>query len=879
MNKNNDLIKNIFLKYNTSINGLDDNQVIKNRLEFGKNELEKENKKSFLFKFFMQFKNLMVLVLLISALISGTIAIVSKNYSDIFESLLILVIVIINALIGALQERKAENTLALLEKQTQTHAEVMRNGSLKQIELSEVVVGDIVELKIGNIIPADIVLFETNNFSCDESSLTGESKKVNKDANNTVKSKIITEQQNMCFKGTIVASGNAKGIVTAVGMNAEIGKIANLIKKSTKEKTPLEKNIDKIGKFITIGVCIIVVVVFLSQLLFSNKINFGDAFMTAIALAVAAIPESLPAVITIIMALGVQKLARHKAIVKNLSSVETLGCCTCICTDKTGTLTMNEMSVVNIFSDNKIHSAPFNIQADTLNQILNISSLCNNVKQLNNNNLQGDATEKAIYKFCLLKNLNIEKNQIKNTRVFEEPFDSTKKHMITINKTNSGDLVAYIKGASDILLNKCSYYIKDGKIQTLSNKTKEEITKAHNALTNKAQRVILLAYKPLNNINDSLNDGYIFVCLMGLTDPPRPEVYSAIKDCYKAGLTPIMITGDHKETAYSIAQSIGICKKPNEVITGSELDHLSDKELKTVISKYKVFARVTPEHKSRIVKAFKSIDHIVAMTGDGVNDAPSIKNADIGTCMGTTGTDVTKSVSDLIITDDNFATIVLAVSIGRTIYSNIQKTIQFLISTNAVEVLGLFIVSILMRDSIFLLPSQILFINLVTDSLPAFALGLEPAEKNIMEKPPRNPNDNIFSGEVGTAIIYQAFVQTLVVLVLFVYSYHSYGNEVATTMSFLTICLMQILHALNCKTNRSLFTINIFANTTFNISFIALLVLILLVGLVPLLQTAFSLVALNGFQWLIVTLCSLSIIPLVELFKFIFKPKNNTKVN
>lgn len=875
--QDNQKIKNIFSNYNTTINGLEEKQVLKNREIYGKNELEKEKKKSFLYKFLMQFKNLMVLVLLVSAIISGTIAIVSKIYSDIFESLLILVIVIINALIGALQERKAENTLALLEKQTQTHANVMRDGKLVQVELCEVVVGDIVELKVGNVIPADILLFETNNFSCDESSLTGESKKVKKDASNFTKTNIITEQKNMCFKGTTVSSGNAKGVVTAVGMNAEIGKIAKLIKSGVKEKTPLEKNIDKIGKYITIGVSIIVVVVFLVQLIFSNKINFGDAFMTAIALAVAAIPESLPAVITIIMALGVQKLARHKAIVKNLSSVETLGCCTCICTDKTGTLTMNEMSVVNIFADNKIYSDPSLIKKDTLSHILNISSLCNNVKLLSNNNLQGDATEKALYKFCKIKDFDVEKNKIKNSRVFEEPFDSAKKYMITINKMNTGDLIANIKGACDILLDKCDYYIKDGKIQSLNNQAKEDILKAHRTLTNKAQRVILLAFKYLDNINDSLTNGYIFVCLLGLIDPPRPEVYKAVKDCFKAGLTPIMITGDHKETAFAVAESIGICKKLNQVITGKEIDNLSDRELKNIISKYRVFARVTPEHKTRIVKAFKSIGHIVAMTGDGVNDAPSIKCADIGTCMGITGTDVTKSVSDLIITDDNFASIVLAVSIGRTIYSNIQKTIQFLISTNAVEVLGLFIVSILMRDSIFLLPSQILFINLVTDSLPAFALGIEPAEKNIMERPPRNTKEGIFSGETGTAIIYQAFVQTLVVLVLFVWSYHSYGNNIATTMSFLTICLMQILHAVNCKTNRSLLTINIFSNKVFNISFIALLFLILSVGLLPTLQSAFSLVPLNGFQWLIVSCASLSIIPLVELFKLILKPKDATK--
>lgn len=860
-------------KYNSKITGLAGSDVIQNREKYGINEIEKQKKSSFFLKFLLQFKNLMVIVLLISAIISGAIAIATKNFSDLFESGLILIIVIINSLIGALQEKKAENTLMLLEKQTIAHANVLRDGKLQKIEINEVVVGDIVELKAGNFIPADIQLIETNNFSCDESSLTGESKKVKKDASAQIsKSVILSDKKNMAFKGTTACSGNAKGVVTAVGMNAEIGKIAKLIQTGIKEKTPLEKNIDKIGKVITISVSIIVVVVFLVQLIFSSKINFGDAFMTAIALAVAAIPESLPAVITIIMALGVQKLARHKAIVKNLSSVETLGCCTCICTDKTGTLTMNKMKVVDIFASNKIHSNHNSVDKETLISILNVASLCSNVKQVNTN-IEGDATEKALYTLCTDCEFDVENNRLNHKRIFEDPFDSNKKYMLTINKMNDEHLVCFIKGACDILLNKCSSYLDNGKICQLTNKVKNSILNAHDKFTDKAERVILLAIKNINTIQDDITNNYVFVGLLGLIDPPRPEVFDAIKSCHQAGLKPVMITGDHKETAFTIAKNLNICKKKSEVLTGKEIDRLDDKTLKNIIGNYSVFARVTPEHKTRIVKAFKSIDHIVAMTGDGVNDAPSIKQSDIGTCMGITGTDVTKSVSDIIITDDNFASIVLAVSIGRTIYSNIQKTLQFLISTNAVEVLGLFIVSILMRDSVFLLPSQILFINLVTDSLPAFALGIEPAEKNIMQKPPRNTKSTIFSGEIGTAIIYQAFVQTLVVLTLFVFSYHSYGNDVATSMTFITICLMQILHAVNCKTNKSLLSINIFSNKTFNISFIALLILILSVGLLPPLQIAFSIVPLTLTQWLLVSVSSISIIPLVELFKLFLKPK------
>ena len=866
-------IQDLLLKYKSNMSGLSLSQVEENRKLYGDNTITKEKKSSFLKKFLLQFKNLMVLVLLISAIISGLIAIFSRSYSDLIESGLILVIVLINALVGTIQEKKAENTLELLAKQSSTHAKVYRDNKLEEIDIGSVVVGDIVELKAGSFVPADMRLIESSDLSCDESSLTGESKKAYKDANSTNSQSTSINRENMCYKGTTVISGTALGIVTATGMNAEIGKIANLISTQIKEKTPLEKNIDKIGKVITIGVSLIAIVVFIVQLIFSNKINVSDAFMTAIALAVAAIPESLPAVITIIMALGVQKLARHKAIVKTLSSVETLGCCTCICTDKTGTLTQNKMSVVSIYSSNTIYNSFEKINSNVIANITTTSLLCSNTKIDKNNVLQGDATEKALYCLCKKLKANISSIRAQNPRIYQEPFSSAKKYMITINKDNNNNLKAYIKGASDVLLDKCSYYLMNDKIIPMTKQIKEQILKAQNTFTAKSERVILLGTKTLDTINDDLDSNYVLIGLLGLIDPPREEVYSSIKKCHKAGLKPIMITGDHKDTAFSIAKSLNICENINQVITGNELDKLSNEDLNKIIYKYSVFARVTPSHKLRIVRAYKNMGEVVAMTGDGINDAPSIKQADIGVCMGLTGTDVTKSVSDIIITDDNFNSIVLAVSTGRTIYNNIQKALQFLISTNAVEVLGLFIVSLLMRDSIFLLPSQILFINLITDILPAFALGIEPPEENIMNKPPRQKNETIFSGEIGTAIIYQAFVQTIVVLVLFVYAYHTYSNQVATTMVFLTICLMQILHALNCKTNQSLFTINIFKNKTFNLSFIFLLGLILCVGLIPGLQTLFSITSLSVYQWIIVLICSISIVPLVELFKFILKPR------
>ena len=877
----NNEIKKLFKELSTSPNGLSSTQAERNKIRYGANIIAQSKRENFFHKFIKQFKNAMVLVLLVSAIVSLAISIFHKEYSDLFEGLLILGIVVINALVGAIQERKAENTLALLEKQTQAHARVYRDGELTLVDFSEVVVGDIVELKNGDIISADIRLMHSNNLACDESKLTGESKKAKKDANaKSTANNLLSDRKNMCFKSTTIVSGNATGVVVGTGKNTEIGKIANLISTNTKQKSPLEKNIDKIGKAITVGVSVIVVVVFIVQLLFSNKINIGDAFMTAIALAVAAIPESLPAVITIIMALGVQKLAKHNAIVKSLSSVETLGCCNCICTDKTGTLTTNQMTVVHIFTSGNVYAEKdFKNKRLDLDPTFKISALCSNAKLDNNSNLVGDATEKALYEFCTKCDYDIMTERHNNKRLVEFPFDSSKKYMAVITTGREGHKNAYIKGAYDILIKKCTKILMHGQVVALTDKHKEQIKKAHNSFSKQAERVIMMALgDPIGDTCDENN--LIFVSLAGIIDPPRKESLDSIKQCHTAGLTPIMITGDHKETAYAIAKQLTIARSITEVITGSELDSLSDSDFEKVVHKFRVFARVSPAHKSKIVKALKKRGNIVAMTGDGVNDAPSIKESDIGTCMGS-GTDVTKSVSDLIISDDNFSTIVLAVAMGRTIYNNIQKTLQFLISTNAVEVLGLFVVSLVMRDSVFLLPSQILFINLITDSLPAFALGIEPPEKNIMNKPPRNTNQSIFHGEIGTAIIYQAFIQTFIVLILFVWSYHTYGNSVATTMSFVTICLMQILHAINCKTNKSLFSINILQNKFFNFSFLALLALILAVSLIPSLQIAFNIVPMTGYQWLIVVLSSVSIIPLVEIFKLILshKPRSDILAN
>ncbi len=860
-------LSSILNDLSTSKNGLPSSSVQNSREKHGENRLLKQKKVSLLARFFTQFKNLMVIVLLVSAVISLIIALAKHEYSDLFEGFLIFIIVILNAIIGVVQEKRADDAIALLSKQTQPFSRVYRDGKLQNIPAEEVVVGDIVQLKAGDIVPADIRLISCNNLKCDESTLTGESQGVFKNADAVLPDGTpLAEQETMCFAGTVCTFGNAKGVVVRVGQSTEMGKIAGLLSSNVKEKTPLEKTIDKIGKIITIGVLLITAVVFVIELIFSREMSFMDSFLVAVALAVAAIPESLPAVITIVMALGVERLAKQRAIVKTLSSVETLGCCNVICTDKTGTLTQNKMTVKHMYFDQSV-TANFSISSPTLQEMFRAMTLCNNAEETQNGEFIGEATETSMLAVAKANNSAYSTDKA-CPRLYEIPFDSTRKIMSTLNRTESGN-VLYSKGAYDYLISRCNRIYLNGQILPLDPAKKQDIEQAIIKMARQAERVLAVTMKLSHTAvySSETEDELVFLGLVGIVDPPRAEAKQSIAACKKAGLRPVMITGDHPETAFAIAYELGIAKKRAEVMTGAEIDKLSVGQLAKVIDGYHVFARVSPEHKVKIVSAYKKSGKVVAMTGDGVNDAPSIAKADIGVCMGKTGTDVTKSVADLVITDDNYSTIILAIRQGRTIYSNIQKILLFLMSTNAVEVLGIFVATIVMRNNIFLLPSQILFINLVTDSFPAFALGLEKPEKGVMERPPREKNSSIFAGRVGTSILYESFVQTLLVLVVFVVGVHTWGNEVASTMVFLIICLMQIIHAINCKTEGSIFKINIFNNPSFNLSFIGLFALIMVVAFVPILQTAFGIVPLNALQWLIVALASISIIPLVEACK------------
>ena len=849
-------------KLESTLNGLSPIEAQKRLKKYGKNEMEREKKQSFLKSFFKQFLNIMVGILLLSAIVSLVIAIVNKEYADLFEGFVILFIVVMNALIGVFQENKAQTCLDDLNKYSKTIVKVVRNGVIINIDSTELVVGDIVELEAGNVAQADIRLIETNNLSADESSLTGESVPVEKNADVVLsKNTPLAERRNMVFSGSMLTRGKAIGVVVATGKDTELGKIANLLFNAKKEITPLQKSIDKIGKIITYAVLAVCVVILLIELISGN--GFIDALMTSVALAVAAIPESLPAVITIILALGVQQLAKRKCIIKHLHAVETLGSCEIICTDKTGTLTLNKMQVVKTYFDGEynLHSG------EVCSDIMKCMMLCNNAK-LENGIVSGEPTECAIYEYALSNSTNVE-----HKIIHEIPFNSTRKMMTVI--VNDNGIKSYTKGAPEILLNKCKYIKLNDKILPLTNEIKDNIKKVNDEMTDKALRVMAFSYKDFAkfNPNDELEEEMIFLGLAGMMDNPRPEVKASIEKCFKAGLKPVMITGDHKRTAFAIAKELNIADNIHQVITGEELDKLTDKELRKVCHQYTVYARVSPEHKVRIVKAFKGLKKIVAMTGDGVNDAPSLKIADIGVGMGKSGTDVVKNVADMVVTDDNFASIVVAVEEGRKVYSNIQKALQFLISTNCVEVFGMLIALIFFPEYTFLLPAQMLFINLVTDSLPAFALGLEKVEKEVMQAPPRDSNSGLFGGKVGVAIIYQSILQTLIVMVVYVVGIKCYSPDVASSMVFFTIIFMQLLHSINCKTNSSIFEKNLVDNKAFNICFLITLAINLIVACVPFMYPLFGLEFLNLSQWIVVIIASIIIIPLCELFKLILENK------
>lgn len=825
--------------------------------ENGKNIIEKTKKQTLLVKFLEQFKNIMVIILLISAIVSITISLTHKDLYELIEGFVILFIVIMNACIGVFQENKAQACLDELEKKTATHVHVIRDKKEIVVLAEDLVIGDIVKISAGDVVSADIRLIESNGLTADESSLTGESISVEKDANVILSSDIVlAERKNMVFSGSLITTGKAIGIVVATGNSTELGKIAKLLTHGKKDMTPLQKTIEKIGKFITFTVLSVCVIIFFLELFCTQNTNIISALMTAVALAVAGIPESLPAVITLIMALGVQQLAKRKVIIKHLHAVETLGSCEIICTDKTGTLTQNKMKVVEVFP----HKTAENTEC--FKQLVNCMYLCSEAT-IEKGKVVAEPTEKAIFEYATQFYDNLPR-----PRINEIAFNSKRKMMSTINQDNqlSCQSFVYTKGAFDRVVEKCKYIQIDNQVLELNEERKKMLTEQNNNMASKALRVLAFCYKPYID-GTEVEEDLIFLGLIGLRDEPRKEAKQAIEKCLKAGMKPVMITGDHALTAFAIAKELKIAKNFKQVITGEELNKMTDQELYEKVQNYTVFARVSAEHKMKIVKAYKKYGKIVAMTGDGVNDAPSLKIADIGVGMGISGTEVAKSVADMIITDDNFNSIIVAVEEGRKVYSNIQKALQYLMSTNAVEIFGMLFALVFFPNYTFLLPSQMLFINLVTDSLPAFALGMENVEPTIMEKPPRKVKTNILADEVGVGIVYQAIIQLIIVSTVYCTGIRCYTPKIATTMVFFTIIWLQLLHSVNCKSNQSIIGKNIFDNKTFNICFIITFAVNILVCCLPLCYMIFNLEALNFSQWLFVALSAISIIPACEIVK------------
>lgn len=855
-------IEETLVKLNSSRNGLTDKEVATRNTH---KDIEIKKHKSWFGKFIEQFKDLMILILLIASAISIIIGICQNTMSEIIDGGIILAIVVMNAIFGVIQESKAEKSLEALKKMTEPEAIVLRNGERVKINVKALVEGDVVVLEAGSIVPADIRIIESASLQIDESSLTGESYSVRKDCEKVYKEgTVIADRRNMAYRGTTVTDGRGLGVATKVGSSTEIGKIAEAIKEVEKEQTPLQKNIKEVGKLLTILVLAMAAVTFFLEVV-ARPGNILEAFLTAVAISVAAIPESMPAVITIIMSMGVARLAKQKAVVKRLHSVETLGSCDVICSDKTGTITQNKMTITSVFFDGKLLGAK---KDDSNDLLLNCMLLCNDTTK-SKGRFVGDPTEIALSDFGAICGKDKVKLEKECKRINEIPFDSRRKLMSTINIVN-GTQIMFTKGAVDSLLTRCDRVCLNGKVVALTKEQKNSILQANSVMADKALRVLAFAYKPLSNDKDFKEEGLIFVGLAGMIDPPRREIEGAVAKCKSAGMRPVMITGDHKDTAYAVAKEIGIVKHKYEVLTGEELDRLSDEELASKISHIGVFARVSPENKVRIVDAFKKQGHVVAMTGDGVNDAPSLKRASIGIGMGITGTDVTKEVADIIVTDDNFATIVIAVEEGRKIYQNIQKTVKFLFSANMGEMMSLFLATVIFPQYVFLFPVQILFVNLITDSLPAIALGMEKPEKDLMQMPPRSAKKSLFADGTGSAIVILGIIQTLLVIGAYTFGLKLFDQYVASTMAFYTLNIVQMFYLASMRTNNSMFKSNPFKNKFFTLSIAFCFGLIAIIALSPL-QGMLKLVSLNGVQWGFIFALSVVMMLASELYKIIYK--------
>ena len=866
-------VEDVFKEVQSSPSGLSSQEAASRLEKYGANTLQEGKKKSLLEKFVDQFKDFMILVLLVAAVVS---MFAHQGEPDPTDAIIILAVVLLNAVLGVFQESKAEEAIEALKKMASPVASVLRDGHVEHIKGEDIVVGDVVILEAGDVVPADMRLFEVNTVKIEESALTGESVPVDKDLVIPTGDEVgIGDRTNMAFSSTNVTYGRAVGVVTSTGMDTEVGKIANMLANTEEGKTPLQENQDALGKWLTIMILVIAVIIFVVGMLRGNE--WTHMLLTAIAIAVAAIPEGLPAISTIILALGTQKMAQRNALVRKLPAVETLGGVEIICSDKTGTLTLNQMTVEKMVYDNEIHDASEEISKDNI--ALRVMNLANDTKISQDNSLLGDPTETAMVQYGLDKNYDVREELVNIPRIAEVPFDSTRKLMTTIHQLEDGKYLVATKGAPDMLLDRVTKIEKHGEVSAFTEDDRTTLMKLNKEMATQALRVLAMAYKVIDTLpetvdTDSIEHDLIFAGLVGMIDPERKEAAAAIKVAQSAGIRTIMITGDHRYTAQAIAKRLGILRPDQEdgVLTGGELNDISDEELERTVETYSVYARVSPEHKVRIVKAWQKNGKVVSMTGDGVNDAPSLKQADIGVGMGITGTEVSKGASDMVLADDNFETIVVAVEEGRKVFANIQKAVQYLLSANFGEVMTMFVAT--MAGWSILEPIHILWINLVTDVFPAIALGLEEAEADIMNHPPRGKSSNFLSNGVLPSIFYQGFFEGGITLFVFWYATHiaNWGNPVGETMAFATLGLIQLFHAFNVKSvYKSLGTVGAFKNKLFNYAILLSAAMLLSVMVIPGLTTVFDVAILTAEQWLFVVGAAFSIVPIVEIAKAIMR--------
>ena len=858
----------------TSVDGLSTAQA-KERLDaYGFNELDEGEKRSLLSKFIDQFKDLMIIILLVAAALS----VITEGMHGLTDACIILAVVVLNAAFGVYQEGQAEAAIEALKNMSSPRARVRRDGHVVEIDSRELVPGDIVLLEAGDVVPADMRLLEAASLKIEEAALTGESVPVEKDITETVAADAgIGDRVNMGYQNSNVTYGRGTGVVTNTGMYTEVGKIADMLANADESQTPLKQSLEQLSKSLTYLIVAIALVTFLVSVFIRGEQPL-EGLMVAVALAVAAIPEGLPAIVTILLSLGTTTLAKRNSIVRKLPAVETLGSTEIIASDKTGTLTMNQMTVEKVYANGQLQSADTELGAD--NTTLRIMNFANDTKVDPDGKLIGDPTETALVQFGLDHNFDVRDVLKSEPRVAELPFDSDRKLMSTIHKEADGTYFVAVKGAPDQLLKRVTRIEINGEVRPITDEDKQAILTTNKDLAKQALRVLMMAYKTTSEIptleSEVVESDLIFSGLVGMIDPERPEAAEAVRVAKEAGIRPIMITGDHQDTAEAIAKRLGIID-PNDtedhVFTGAELNELSDEEFQKVFKQYSVYARVSPEHKVRIVKAWQNDGKVVAMTGDGVNDAPSLKTADIGIGMGITGTEVSKGASDMVLADDNFATIIVAVEEGRKVFSNIQKSIQYLLSANMAEVFIIFFATLFGWD--VLQPVHLLWINLVTDTLPAIALGVEPAEPGIMTHKPRGRQSNFFDGGVFGAIIYQGILQTILVLAVYGWGlvfpeHHTQGaiHADALTMAFATLGLIQLLHAFNVKSvYQSVFKVGLFRNNTFNWAIPVAFVLLMATIVVPGFNNLFHVSHLSLTQWLAVIVGSFLIVVFVELVK------------